>query len=155
MRFYPRNRKSRHDAMLGPNHIDRHPRGGGSLSERDRSHRYDRGNDGVVTPSGALASTTALTFNAGGTFVLTVTGDDRFKFDAVTARSALLISAFAAVTNLTLTAGAFSLSADGLVLTVTVPVNTTGAGSYDLSFDKMVFEWAHDTVAVVAAIVLT
>lgn len=153
-RFYPRQRASRHDALLGPNHVTRHPRAD-SLTARDRLHRYERGYDGIVTPSGAMQSTTAILFNAGGSLVLTVTNDDRFQFDAVSARSALLIAAFAAVTNLILVAGNFSLSADGLVLTVTIPVNTASAGSYNLVFDKTVFAYAHDVVTLTAAIVLT
>lgn len=144
-RFYPRNRKSRHDALIGPNHVSGHPRAD-ELTRRDRLHRYERGNDLSFVVTGTVAAVAQTAFQAGGTLVYTCAGDDRFKFDAVTVRFAALIAAFAALTGTTLIAGSFALSSDGLVLTVTVPVNLSVTGAYVVSFSKDLFANAHDAV---------
>ena len=96
MRFFPRNRQSRHDALIGPNHVAGHPRAD-ELTRRDRNHRYERGNDLSFVLTGTVGAVDQATFQAGGTLIFTCAGDDRFKFDAVTVRSAALIAAFAAL----------------------------------------------------------
>lgn len=75
MRFYPRNRQSRHDALIGPNHVDQHPQAD-STTERDRLHRYAKGNDLVLTAGGSLHASTKTIINAAnvkgaGTLTLT------------------------------------------------------------------------------------
>lgn len=152
MRFFPRNRKSRHDALVGLfGAVSQHPHPD-SLTRRDRLHRYNRGNDATATLGGALAATDATTFNAGGALTVTIGGDDIFSTATVAAIATQLIAAFALLTGLTLIAGSFAINAPRTVLTVTVPVNTVAAGAYVISFAKTCFRNANVPVNVTITI---
>lgn len=145
MRFHPRNRQSRHDALVrtGPNRVGQHPLAD-SQTRRGQFKRYAKGNMPVAALSGI--STVALTFQSGGSLIVTISGDDRFTESA--GGNALLISAFAALTGITLTSGSFAFSSDFTVLTVTIPINTLAAGTYAISFDYSLFANTPDPVAV-------
>lgn len=148
MRFFPRNRKSRHDALTGlSGQIASHPIPD-SLTRRDRLKRYVRGNGGVLALGGALASADQATFRAGGTLTVTLSGDDIFLGSGITALATQLIAAFVLLTGVTLDSSAFALNGPRTVLTVTIPVsNTAATGSYALSFAKTLFRNANAALA--------
>lgn len=140
MRFFPRNRKSRHDALVGlTGRIAGHPLPD-SLTRRDRFARYSHDVLPTLALGGALAAANQATFRLGGTLTVTVSGDDIFEGKGIAALSTDLIAAFAALTGVTLDSSAFALSTDRTVLTVTIPAsNTATTGTKALSFAKNLF----------------
>lgn len=146
MRFYPRNAQSRHDALVGPDHVSDHGRPD-EKGRRDRLNRYSQAAEQAsLALTGTVAAVAQAAFRLGGTLVYTLSGDDAFQADAVTARSVALIAAFAGVTGLTLDQSAFALSAANTVLTVTVPVNTATTGTKSISFTQDLFLNANQPV---------
>lgn len=116
----------------------------------------------VTATGGADGFAWGATTLAGGydgiVLALTVSGDDKWQNDAISAHSAALIAAFPATDGLqaALSAGNFALSAADTVLTVTFPAigayAISGNASYDLSFAKECFKNAHAAVALTGAI---